>query len=359
MKIHPEGDSGKFKLAGLGPGGFRISEDANSAIISPVDFGVTLANSSLKRKFFDEIFKLLEKEKKVTVNFGMPNAKTNYFATELVSSDTVELFDKEYGIIVEVKKDKEQGLASSVTLGKTGYSENHSPNTSNDSPESFSSGSFTPPSDDFNPDDTSGGLLDGDEERNEAPGYFQTEWDASGTNSYSGSSDTGPSFFEKHFLGTDESANFNRVNIMPCTSDFVLDSALNSLFTQIVKHKRVINIPQDLSKQKYDPKGLFLYLNKKTNAIHIVLNGRKNADNEMLQSVVLSPIIVHFLKNNYTVALNYGLEDPGVLNYEVQTGNVFNLIDSKYNVETGKNITSKVQEKEEAGTIFTFAIIQG
>ncbi|MBI3308440.1 MAG: hypothetical protein HYZ79_03630, partial [Candidatus Melainabacteria bacterium] len=56
MKIHPEGDSGKFKLAGLGPGGFRISEDATSAIISPVDFGVILESTALKQKFFDELF---------------------------------------------------------------------------------------------------------------------------------------------------------------------------------------------------------------------------------------------------------------------------------------------------------------
>jgi len=350
------------RLVGAGPSSFKISENSNTATITSSDFEVIVPSKSLKKKLFDDIFNLLEKGKEIIVSFGThADSRINYLAGELASFDTVKYFENEYGIEVEVKKNNEKRLSHLVTLKKIGYSKDHVDvldKKVDTAPEPELDEITYNPTEDFDPDDTSGGLLDADDEDNQKPGFLPTDWDQSNTNSYNSAAKKRPSFFEEHYLGSDETANFNKVNIMLYAADFVLDNTLNALLTQIVKHKRVINIPQDTSEQKYDPKGLFLYLNKKTNEIHIILNSRKNADDEALQSAVLSPIIVHFLKNGYTVALNYGFEDTGVLNYEVETGKFFNLIDSKYNVETGSNTTSKVQEKQEGDTIFTFVVIK-
>lgn len=356
------GPSSSVRVVGAGPGSFKISENGNTATITSGDFEVIIPSKNLKIRFFSEIVKLLEKGKEVIVSFGTKaDKRINYLVGELAQFDTAKYFEKEYGIEVEVKKNNEKGLSHYVTLKKIeGSSKEHIDAThkSHVTPESNEDEITYNPIEEFDPDDTGGGLLDADDEDNKKPGFLLTDWDSSDTNSYNSAAKKRPSFFEEHYLGLDETANFNKVNIIPFASDFVLDSTLNALLTQIIKHKRVVNIPQGNSEQKYDPKGLFLYLNKKTNEIHIILNGRKNADDEMLQSVVLSPIIVYFLKNGYTVTLNYGFDDPGVLNYEVETGQFFNLIDSKYNVETGFNITSKVQEKQEGDTIFTFVVIK-
>ena len=114
MKIHPTDDSDRSKFVRVGLNLLSIQEDENSATITPKDFGLILVNDMCKQKFFSAIYEFLKKGKEVTVNFGSPSAKTNYFTTELTASDTVDYFDREFGIHVEVTKDKEDDLASAV-----------------------------------------------------------------------------------------------------------------------------------------------------------------------------------------------------------------------------------------------------
>ncbi len=343
MKVNPAGDQDKYRFLGAGPTSFSIKESLNSAIVTPKDFGALLKNGSYKQNLFNAIFELLEKGKEVTVNFGSPTLITNFFAAELADSKTADCFDREYGITVEINKDNE-ALASSVTFKKVSNSpgyEIHNVNPLSDSPS------------------TDGGLLDADDEKGKRQErYFQTPWESTEANSYNNKSKKkDSSFFEKNYLGTNETADFRRENIANHSGDFTRDRNLNSLLVQIVQYKKIINIPQNNSSNEYDPKGLFIYLNKKTNEIQIILNGKKNIDNESLQSAVIIPIVVHFLKNNFSVLLNYGIQDIMPLNYEVRTSKLFELIDEKYKVEATSNISIKVEEREDEGNLFTFVVL--
>ena len=178
-------------------------------------------------------------------------------------------------------------------------------------------------------------------------------------NSYSSEhkTETGLSLFEENYLDSNGIADFRRTNIVNHSGDFAWDRNLHSLFIQIVQYGRVANIPQDNSSREYDPRGLFIYLNKTTKEIQIILNEKENINNEKLQNAVTIPIIVHFLKNNFSVLLNYGIEDTVALNYEVKTDKLFELINYKYGVETCSNISIKVEEREEAGNTFTFVVL--
>ena len=280
MKIHTVGDSDRFRPVEAGPNSFSIHEDADSAIVIPNDLGDILKSDCDKQKLFSAIFKLLEKNKEVTVSFGTPTKKTNYFAAELAASDTVDYFDKEYGICIEVKKDREDGLASAVIFKKVWADESH------------------------------------------------------------------------------QAVDFNRENVVVRGGDYSWNAILYSPFMQMVQQGKVINIPQGNSpNSKYDPRGLFVYLDKAKNEVQIILNGEENSEDENLQNTAIIPIVVHSLKNGFSVSLNYGIEDAVGLNYEVKTDKLFELINYKYGIETCSNISIKVEEREEAGNTFTFVIL--
>ena len=53
MKIHPAGNSDRFRLVEAGPNSFSIEENPKSAIIVPKDFNSLLINRSFKEKLFD------------------------------------------------------------------------------------------------------------------------------------------------------------------------------------------------------------------------------------------------------------------------------------------------------------------
>jgi hypothetical protein len=187
MRIHPI----KSRL-------FITDKDSDSATVTPKDFGKILKNASDKKELFSAIFKLLEEDKEVKVNFGPPTTQTNYFATELASSDIVDYFSSEHGITIEVKKDRDDRLASAVIFKKV---------CTNDI------------WDEMPIDDSSISLSD-------------------------------RSLFEENYLGTCDGADFGRDNITVRAGDYNWIAISHSPFMQVVQSKKILNIPEETQTMK-------------------------------------------------------------------------------------------------------------
>ncbi len=308
MKVRLPDDPDKFiRVVGKGPDSFSVCEDSESATVIPKNFQVVLINTALKQKLFSVIFELLENGKEVTVDFGSPTTQTNYFVAELVASDTTDYFKSEYGILIEVNKNKEDSLASAAIFKKIEENQIYEDNLLDD----FNTSSFC------------------------------------------------KSFFEENYLGTCDGADFGKDNVTVRAGDYNWIAILHSPFMQVVQHKKILNIPQNNTPNsvKYDPNGLFIYLNEERNEIEIILNGEKNIEDELLQNTAIVPLVVHALKNNYSVALNFGFEDSSQLNYQVHQSELFESIDQSYRVEACSNLSVRVEEREEVGNMFTCVVL--